>query len=746
MLSGYFSTEKILRDRQRQEICGALRGSNLYYLLFMFKNVVEIILALLFIALNLVVGLESTDATVLCGIELLDSATMVTMQCRQKRYDVFIHLLWVFTITLVFHALVNICSVCWGIPYTGLRQITGIMKELQEAIKSSRAYKKSVKAGKRKDISHDAEMGLRLSLATDSSGEYLAGADFLFLFDLIACTCGKAATLRVLSYTSPSFERLCQPRIIHQDIQKTETSLKISWTPTPLQQINQYDRLTVSEYVATIFPGHAYQTLAEDCKEVEFKNLSGGTTEYTITVSAIIGNAKMKGVAIQQFLKPFPPQNLTVHPSITLSNNRATARVSWTPPRGDFHKYSLRVLPWRSTPKPLRKYRQVTNNVTENVQLPDEIWLPKDATEHLAEGLMPGEKYKVELCSMTDFTKCTADQSTEGVILTNPLQPANMSVKEDTDKIKVKWDPPLGQGHSNLVGYMVYLRTQIGDSPCQELYVPCNSECRAQFTGLLSSREHVLEIASVCPGNLSMQPLQLTQPGVTHLLSECISRTVFTLPKAPTNLRVDACQPTTLSLKWDATLECSLKQTFALLLTPLNSELGGSMRSGEAELPSFAFSRLLEGQPYEVAVEAVVYAAGKNYYSSKTKRTFLTRPLPPENLLVLSSEEQIVGWSRSKTAGIKRYKLKIKAEEERAKDFMVEDNNAGQANDGSELSFKIGFPLKEGVEYKINVYSVATFQGQTAESEPCHVKAFLDYENSEFYEEGRGKCVINLIR
>ena len=133
----------------------------------MFKNVVEIFLALVFIGLNLVVGLESSDATVLCDIELLGSATVVTMQCRQKRYDVFIHLLSLFTITLVFHALVNICSVCWGIPCTGLRQITGIMTELQEAIKSSRAYKKSVKSGKRKDMSHDAEMGLRLSLAAD---------------------------------------------------------------------------------------------------------------------------------------------------------------------------------------------------------------------------------------------------------------------------------------------------------------------------------------------------------------------------------------------------------------------------------------------------------------------------------------------------------------------------------------------------------------------------------------------------
>ena len=102
-----------------------------------------------------------------------------------------------------------------------------------------------------------------------------------------------------------------------------------------------------------------------------------------------------------------------------------------------------------------------------------------------------------------------------------------------------------------------------------------------------------------------------------------------------------------------------------------------------------------------------------------------------------------MGWTRSKTASVKRYKVKIKVEEERARDFIVEDDDP---NNGSEVSFKIGFPLKEGLDYKVNVYSVATFQGLTAESEPCHVKALLGFENSEFYEEGRGKSVIHLIR
>lgn len=80
--------------------------------------------------------------------------------------------------------------------------------------------------------------------------------------------------------------------------------------------------MQVAEYVATISPGFLWRTLPEDSREVEFKNLQGGTTEYTITVSAIVGNAKMKGVTTKAFLPPFPPQNLTVHLTDFMPNNR----------------------------------------------------------------------------------------------------------------------------------------------------------------------------------------------------------------------------------------------------------------------------------------------------------------------------------------------------------------------------------------------------------------------------------------
>jgi hypothetical protein len=42
--AGQFSTDKILRERQRQEVCGVLRGSNLYYNIYMVKNFLEVLI------------------------------------------------------------------------------------------------------------------------------------------------------------------------------------------------------------------------------------------------------------------------------------------------------------------------------------------------------------------------------------------------------------------------------------------------------------------------------------------------------------------------------------------------------------------------------------------------------------------------------------------------------------------------------------------------------------------------------
>ena len=98
----------------------------------------------------------------------------------------------------------------------------------------------------------------------------------------------------------------------------------------------------MDEYIITIFPGYDFKSLSTDAKEAEFHHLEGGSTVYTITVSAIVGQAKMKGVTYKTYLPPYPPQNLQCYPSDVVVNKRTSVKITWTSPRGDFHKYSLR--------------------------------------------------------------------------------------------------------------------------------------------------------------------------------------------------------------------------------------------------------------------------------------------------------------------------------------------------------------------------------------------------------------------
>ena len=129
----------------------------------------------------------------------------------------------------------------------------------------------------------------------------------------------------------------------------------------------------------------------------------------------------------------------------------------------------------------------------------------------------------------------------------------------------------------------------------------------------------------------------------------------------------------------------------------------------------------------QVSVEALISVSGKVYYSSKTKKIFLTRfskeqqqkasakipqkpcemdkmaswiimiylfirPMPPDRLVVVDSETQEIAWRRSQvdhfdrekksiyaidkcpqSKGVKKYKFKIKKENERCLEYLVED-------------------------------------------------------------------------
>ena len=69
------SSEKLVRTRQREEICGALRGSSLFHRLYIIKNAAKMVMAIAFIAFNSVWGLQTSDEDGFCKVKLGDKGS-----------------------------------------------------------------------------------------------------------------------------------------------------------------------------------------------------------------------------------------------------------------------------------------------------------------------------------------------------------------------------------------------------------------------------------------------------------------------------------------------------------------------------------------------------------------------------------------------------------------------------------------------------------------------------------------------
>ena len=420
---GKIDWEKVVRERQREEICGALRSSSLFYRMYVMKNTFEIILAIIFMAFNCWFCLSSDNEIGFCNIKMGINAGYAQMQCQQKRYDFFIAVLYGYIFLQGMHLLISTLSLIWSIKFFKLRRITSIIDYLKGDGTGLLTQSKSLTQAKRRHMSE----GLAL---VDSKG-----ADFLFLFDLIAHSSGLPATLRVLSYTAPTFAEVCQPK--NFQLNMTETSISLVWNPCPLQMVKTNKMMEVQKYVVTIFPysrDHIKTVWAEPF-EAEFQDLVGGKREYVVTISAIIGDAKLKGVSRTTCLPPFPPQNLSYVP-VEDSSAGTAIKIRWSRPKGEFDKYILKV---SECHKDAEEYdRERTNSLTlpngnrflvpstfphtqtvtrghtsfkvaRRQREPDEIYLGSDEVEYVKTNLKPGVRYQLQLRSMTGG--CLAYQS-----------------------------------------------------------------------------------------------------------------------------------------------------------------------------------------------------------------------------------------------------------------------------------------------------------------------------------------------
>ena len=233
----------------------------------------------------------------------------------------------------------------------------------------------------------------------------------------------------------------------------------------------------------------------------------------------------MKGVTFKAYLPPYPPQNLQCYPSVNIVNKSTSVKITWTTPRGEFHKYSLRIVLLGSSGDILRTMSTRENLLlqrNQSLKMPDEIWLPKDVTEHTAENLKPGERYQIEIKSMTEFNKCRDEKTPKAVVLTKPLPPSKISAVATTLEVTVSWCPPEGDGHSCLDGYCIRIRHKERQKLVDEMFVDKTDKRELLFSGLLSTLEYEVVCISICKNSTKKVPNILIRDAfikkVEHLL------------------------------------------------------------------------------------------------------------------------------------------------------------------------------------------------------------------------------------
>ena len=238
------STEAISRRRQRNEICVVLKRSSFIHHIYLLKNVLEIALVLLYTPINVNYALKQFDLDGLCQINiqrlpgLIDQPGIVHFQCQGKKMHFFNLALWAHIVLCALHAILSLFAILWCLYF---RPVTNLLNTIESM---------------RKEGSENAKR-----LKDTNTGE-----DFLFLFDLLAHSCGLESTLRVLTHSDQTFYDICKPNIdVTEKLELEEDKLKVIFGPADIERWLQSGvkasksqrSIFIDSYEVTIFPAES---------------------------------------------------------------------------------------------------------------------------------------------------------------------------------------------------------------------------------------------------------------------------------------------------------------------------------------------------------------------------------------------------------------------------------------------------------------------------------------------------------
>jgi len=382
MQAGVLKT--VISRRQKEEICASLKKSSLLFYVYIIQNVLQTLLALVFVACNAfyanhLYGRGSDHGT--CELEMDDETSdhlfdtieihtrTAILQCQQKRLDFFVMLIIMNCVCLSLFVICALVALFWiALPAMGRGgRVSSIFRRLQH---------------ENKDLIN------------------FEGRDFLLLFDLLSQTQGLPSSLRILSHCSPIFADICEPELDPEiDLVKTEHSLRIMWRRSKLQKFTQDENVNfVTKYKVSVassdtneFPDGILEEEilvkgGNDAMNVTFFELNGENASYSVTVAPVINSSRLKGKRFKTKLLPSPPKNL----SLTTTNlNDSTGLMdlcaAWTSPEG-FHK----LLELRLDTAILLEQEESSKQV---------ITLLKGVTEYVFKSLQQDKSYEVRLFS-----------------------------------------------------------------------------------------------------------------------------------------------------------------------------------------------------------------------------------------------------------------------------------------------------------------------------------------------------------
>ena len=443
-----------------------------------------------------------------------------------------------------------------------------------------------------------------------------------------------------------------------------------------------------------------------------FFDLNGGRTEYVITIACIVGRSRMKGAKIVRNLIPYGPEKSRSGMVKKAENNPGTNQIEifWDPPRGEFTKYFLNIEKAsekifsiediitgnlmkgnRSDSKSVFVQSNILNLTTclqgssfdvaneHSVSTPIRVvhYLSPKLTTYTILGLEPGEKYAIELGTMTG--EVMTRQTISDIILTKPLPPSNAYASDiTTSSCHMNWGIP--KLHTCLKGFQI--KATINSEIIMDITVPktCSS---FSVTGLNPGKDYDIEMKSLCTAEedrrTDSDPVQVNittnlEKVVNLELHEATSNSicvkwdpVFVSERLKYKLKIEAEQNENIWIDCLGSKMEQIKRKVRLEREGINFDeeknkvnnfsmtvkaLAGDQKSHTfQDLPDFFGA----GFPYRVSIVATCKTSnGKEAVSENVNGIFQTKPYPPSKL---EAQNKTIQWSPSRTPHVNEYHI-----------------------------------------------------------------------------------------